>query len=155
MTAIPKPQRGEDPEYRKWIASKSCLLLGRFDHICSGPVEAHHVIPDGGGKVGSKVEDRRCVPFCEGLHRHYHILGSQAAFEKRFPVLLDYEISKLNRAYRPPVKRKRKVHIGIQSITVSCRCTQSYHNFPFSKVLIQDGGVSWDCPRLNERIEAD
>lgn len=155
MTAIPKPKRERSEEYLSFVRSRDCLLLSRYGHVCSGPVEAHHITPKMGGKVGSKTDDRRALPFCSALHKHYHFLGSIDAFEERYPVILEFEIMKLQREYRPPVKKKREKAIGIVSIDVRCRCAQKTHHFPPSKVIHTETGLYWTCPILRERIEVE
>jgi hypothetical protein len=73
--AFPKPVRFEDEEYKRFIRRQPCVVSGVQS-------EAHHVVPEGGGKIGSKVSDYRCVPLSFKLHREYHRIGRRAFEEK-------------------------------------------------------------------------
>ncbi len=79
--AFPKPVRLEDPDYLRFIRRQPCVISG----VQSDP---HHVVPEGGGKVGSKVSDYRTVPLSFRLHREYHRIGRRA-FEQKYNVDLD------------------------------------------------------------------
>lgn len=148
MTAIPKPQRVKDEDYKAYVKSHNCLLLGKYGHVCSGPVEPHHVTPKMQGKVGSKPSDDRCLPFCEALHRQYHYLGSIEAFEQRYPVILEYEILRLQRAYKPPVKAKRELKPGVIWHVVRCACKRTHKLTPG-----KFNGRSFLCPITRARVE--
>lgn len=150
---LEKPRRVKDQDFLDYVKSRPCLLLGKYGHVCSGPVDANHITPKGGGKVGSKVDDKRALPFCRALHEHYHFLGSVDAFEKRFPVILEFELLRLQHDYRAPKKTKREQRVGVLHIEVRCRCAEKTHRFAPSKVVHTETGLYWNCPVLHERIE--
>jgi hypothetical protein len=79
--AFPKPVRLEDEDYSRFIRRQPCVVSGVQS-------EAHHVVPEGGGKVGAKVSDYRQVPLSFRLHREYHRIGRQA-FERKYNIDLD------------------------------------------------------------------
>jgi hypothetical protein len=76
--ALPKPQRFESPEYRSFIRRHHCCVWN-----CWKRTEAHHVVFDGQGKTGSKVDDTQTVPLCRPHHDAYHELG-RADFERAY-----------------------------------------------------------------------
>lgn len=83
VLAFPKPVRMEDDDYRRFIRRQPCI-------ISNTAAEPHHVIPPGGGKLGSKVSDYRTVPLSPKLHREYHRYGRES-FERKYNVDLDLE----------------------------------------------------------------
>lgn len=101
MRAIPKPKRIRDERYLAWIRTKHCLVC--MDSL----VEAHHVLPMGGGKMGSKTDDRRTVPLCRDAHQKYHDKG-RVRFEEIYGLDLEAEILKLNWEFDRLPKPKRK-----------------------------------------------
>lgn len=97
MTPQPKPIRERDSKYLAWIRSLPCLLLNpKIDNTFL--TQAHHVLPKGQGKTGSKTDDRRAVPLCDICHRQYHNWGRDT-FESRNRIDLELEIKKLNAQY--------------------------------------------------------
>lgn len=101
MTALQKPQRVLDPKYLQWIRNLECLCSP--DEPCFPSVEAHHVAPRGGGKVGSKADDSRAVPLCSIHHRSYHAHG-RTPWEAVHRIDLEAAIVQLNERY---AKEKR------------------------------------------------
>src|ERR1041384_6694047 len=83
VLAFPKPLKYEDADYLRWIRRQPCVV----SHCAA---EAHHVVPPGWAKMGSKVSDYRTVPLSRGLHLEYHRIGRQE-FEKRHNVDLAQE----------------------------------------------------------------
>ena len=86
MSAVlpfPKPVRLEDPAYLRFIRRQPCILTGTAS-------EASHIVPEGQGKMGSKVSDYRTVPMSPKLHREYHRIGRRK-FEEKYNVNLDLE----------------------------------------------------------------
>src|SRR5437660_461900 len=81
VLAFPKPVRMEDPDYIRFIRRQPCCVSGVRS-------QAHHVVPDGGGKTGSKVSDYRAVPLSLKLHDEYHRIGRRA-FEQKYNIDLD------------------------------------------------------------------
>jgi len=71
----------EDEDYKRFIRRQPCVVSGVQS-------EAHHVVPEGGGKVGSKVSDYRTVPLGFRLHNEYHRMGRKA-FELKYNIDLD------------------------------------------------------------------
>lgn len=110
MRAIPKPKRIRDEQYLAWIRTKPCLAC--IYHKDSY-IDAHHVLPMGGGKMGSKTDDRRTVPLCRDAHQRYHDKG-RVRFEEIYGLDLEAEILKLNWEFDrlpKPKKRERKPRI--------------------------------------------
>lgn len=81
VLAFPKPVRMEDPDYLRFIRRQPCCVSGVQS-------QAHHVVPEGGGKVGAKVSDYRTVPLSFKLHDEYHRMG-RTAFEAKRNIDLD------------------------------------------------------------------
>jgi hypothetical protein len=144
---LEKPRRVKDQDYIDFVKSRPCLLLGKFDHVCSGPIDPNHITPRMGGKVGSKTDDKRALPFCRSLHDVYHILGSIEAFEARYPVILEYEIIRLQRAYRAPKKATREKQPQVVRIEVFCACKRTHKLTPG-----KFNSGSWNCPVLRQRV---
>lgn len=144
MTALPKPKREKDSDYLEYIRKQPCLV-----RLCQelSSVDAHHVITKGQGKVGSKVDDRLTVPLCRYHHEIYHRFGMDE-FESRYGLILSYEIVKLTREYRPPVKkRKREKQPQVLRIEVYCQCKRTHKLTPG-----KFNGGSWNCPVLRQRV---
>ncbi len=55
-----KPERA----YLGWIHEQRCLLWGRKDTQCKGPVEADHI-----RRLGEKRDHWRVLPLCVAHHR--------------------------------------------------------------------------------------
>lgn len=72
---FPKPTRLDLPEYLKFVRQHSCVVL-----TCWNRVEASHIVFDGQGKTGSKVNDTQAVPMCRKHHSQYH--ASREGFER-------------------------------------------------------------------------
>lgn len=62
------------PAYRKFIASKECLVSGQLG------CDACHLGHNG---LGSKAPDSTCVPLKREYHQELHRIG-QPAFEKKY-----------------------------------------------------------------------
>lgn len=71
--AFPRPQRTELPDYLKFVRRHSCCVKN-----CWKRTEAHHVVFDGQGKIGSKVSDTQAISLCEKHHQEYHAIGRDA-----------------------------------------------------------------------------
>lgn len=124
MNAIPKPVRHIERPYRDWIKTLPCLVKTRAPMIayCEGAVDPHHVIPEGGGKTGSKVSDRRCVPMC----RHHHrIAPHPQRLESYYEIDVEAEIRALNIQYdathKPQTKREIEKPHRLQAVCGICR----------------------------------
>src|ERR1041385_153267 len=98
MTTLPKPKRITNRAYLKWIKEQPCLTCKCSNNPYS-LIDAHHVLPKMGGKVGSKTDDTRAVPLCRDAHRDYHDNGREE-FEKNYEIDLEAEIARLNAEYR-------------------------------------------------------
>lgn len=70
-----KPWRS--PQYRAWIASKSCAVCGK-----TPAGNAHHAKTGG---MGTKCDDKFCVPLCGpfGHHDEIHRIGKKT-FEAKY-----------------------------------------------------------------------
>ena len=82
---LPKPQRREVPDYLKWIRKQPCIVPK-----CYRKAQASHIVFDGQGKIGSKVQDSQAVPMCFIHHATYHMQGRDI-FEQTFGLNL-YQI---------------------------------------------------------------
>ncbi len=65
--AYPKPERIESSAYRTFIRTHQCVVPK-----CYRRTEAHHIVFEGQGRIGSKVSDYQCVPCCTRHHEEYH-----------------------------------------------------------------------------------
>ncbi len=70
--AYPKPERLESPAYLKYVRQHPCLIPK-----CWKVTQAHHLVFDGQGRIGSKVSDFQTVPLCAQHHRQFHQLGRE------------------------------------------------------------------------------
>lgn len=157
MSAIPKPKREIDTPYRQWIKTLPCYAGMRMEPLkmCMGIIDPHHVIPDGGGKTGSKVSDRRCIPLCR--FHHDEAERSQRVFNATYGDP-EGEIRDLNREYdartrgprkpKPPRQVKQRLHL---SVTHCQQCGDS-HNLPLSKVSLTKKTIHFTCPRSLRRV---
>src|SRR3990167_6612166 len=75
---FPKPTRVELPDYLAFVRLHHCVIKG-----CWKKSQASHVVFDGQGKEGSKVDDTQTVPKCDGHHREYHRVGRDR-FEAKY-----------------------------------------------------------------------
>jgi hypothetical protein len=151
MISIPKPKRERDEGYLNWIRRLPCLLSrqqfeGRA--ICNGKIDPHHVIPDGGGKVGSKVDDKRAVPLC----RDHHGMAQKGRdlFQSVYDIDLEAEIRYLNSMYHPKPTVKRKSGLKVQVRVEGCPCNRA-HTLSWSKVPIVRNVFT--CPLSLKRTE--
>lgn len=67
---LPKPFRFESRTYLHFVRQHPCVVSK-----CWNKVEASHIVFDGQGKVGSKVDDTQAVPMCRKHHSQYHAVG--------------------------------------------------------------------------------
>lgn len=75
--AYPKPKRLTDRGYLQWVRQQPCIVAR-----CWRRAEAHHIVFDGMGKTGSKVDDFYSLPCCDVHHKEAH--KSRDEFEKRY-----------------------------------------------------------------------
>lgn len=88
-----KTKRVANKKYIEWIRSLPCLVCQR-----TAPSDPHHIVPEGHGGKGVKVDDTRCIPLCHEHHNEYHNQGRQT-FAKKYNA--DYEdiIARLNNVW--------------------------------------------------------
>lgn len=148
---IPKPRREKNAAYLAYVRSLPCLAAPAGD--CCDAVEAHHVPPIGGGKVGSKTDDRRTAPLCGYHHRWYHTMG-KLTFEVVYLLDLEREIARIQRQFKPLTPRKSRVRVTpkLREITVDCRCGQQHH-VPKSKVELSGSALRYWCQRQRDYLE--
>ena len=147
MTPQPKPERIRDTAYMKWIKALGCTLERVSGSACIGATDPHHVKPAGGGIMGGKVSDRRCIPLC----RQHHLVVEihPATFRDGFEAL----IIQLNREYNSahPPKPKKQIQISkVYGLKVKCSCRR-VHVIPLSKAIISKKSVSFTCATRNTR----
>ena len=70
---LPKPMRRELPDYLKWIRRQPCIIPK-----CYRKSQASHIVFDGQGRIGSKVQDSQALPMCHHHHRQYHERGRES-----------------------------------------------------------------------------
>lgn len=106
---LKKPRKVVDRKYREWVRLQGCAIPRYYTAVhspCGGPIDPHHVIPKGQGRMGSKVSDYRCVPLC----RVHHEVAEQHPDSARED--FEYEIERLNKLYfsehKPKLERKSK-----------------------------------------------
>lgn len=160
MTPQPKPERIRDTAYMRWIKILPCLVQSftrgpEFDCGYHDFIDPHHVVPPGGGKTGSKVDDRRTVPLCR--KHHDEAQRGREAFEKKYFLWLAGEILRLNREYNsahPPKPQKQIQGSKVYGLKVKCSC-RKVHVIPLSKAVIGKKSVSFTCATRNtrERLE--
>jgi hypothetical protein len=143
MNPQPKPIRERD-EPRVDFARQGGCIIAKF-HKCDGPVDAHHVIAKGQGRVGSKVSDRRTVGLCRAGHK---LANRRDRFEQMFPILFEEEIVRINRDFDALPKGAGKVREKTSKIVAKCECGQVH-----AKVDIVDGVARWWCPRARDYRE--
>lgn len=77
IQAFPKPKRIESPAFLKFIRQHNCQVAK-----CWKRTQAHHLVFEGQGLMGSKVSDFQTMPLCEQHHREFHDIGRDAFSEK-------------------------------------------------------------------------
>jgi hypothetical protein len=135
--ALPKPTRQLDSSYLKWIRTQRCYYVEYWADYrdCDGPIDAHHVVPVGGGKVGSKTDDRRSVPACR---RHHQWAENNP---QSFRGIFDAEklISKLNAKYDaehpPKPKVSRAITPTVKTLLIKCDCGRT-HRIASAKIQL-------------------
>lgn len=153
IRTLPKPKRVRDTAYLEFIRCQRCLIN---DNSCHPPVEAHHVIPEGGGKVGSKVDDRRTVPLCQQHHLWIQWRVTQFFYHD---IDVEYEIGRLNREYdalHRPVKVEREKKTRVKFVRVFCGACHHEHDLGRLKIasLEEWGEFVYRCPLKNTEERA-
>lgn len=134
-----KPKRVIDRRYREWIKNLPCLLSSMG---CIQPIDPHHVIPKGEGRMGSKVSDRRCVPLCR---RHHEIVEANP---NGYRETCEHAITRLNAEYEyamPPTakrERPRKPNLKVGLQVKGCPECRGEHFFPISKSSMFEIGAA-------------
>lgn len=71
-----KPLVFRSPKWTQFVKSQPCVVCGqRAD-------DPHHLINQGGGKMGSKADDFDCIPLCRQHHNELHC--NVQAFENKY-----------------------------------------------------------------------
>jgi hypothetical protein len=163
MTALlsqPKPVRERNDAYGDFIRTQPCLI--RDQHKCRGAIEAHHVIFEGQGRMGSKVSDYQQVPLCQDAHE---LARRRDWFQMHFGVDFEVTIARLNLQYSKISAGRRKqsnrtvsINPTVTDLGIKCSCGVR-HKFSPSKLTFKTipGGnpsVSYWCPRKRETLEA-
>lgn len=86
-SGIERAHRREWPRHRRHVRSFDCILAGRPDHVCSGPLVLCHLRheTDGGGSL--LPSDWWTWRGCDGAHMLQHRIG-EPAFERKFSIVL-------------------------------------------------------------------
>jgi hypothetical protein len=71
------PQR-EWPRHRRFVRSHECILAGRPNHACEGPVVCCHLRLGTDGAGALKPSDWWAWAGCDGAHRLQHQIGEIA-----------------------------------------------------------------------------
>jgi hypothetical protein len=74
---------------------------------CFRPTQASHIVFDGQGKEGSKVDDTQTVPKCRRHHEEYHAIGREA-FERKYGLNFYQVIIDLQTEYIVELTRRLK-----------------------------------------------
>lgn len=104
--AYPKPTRVESPHYLAFVRQHPCCVPK-----CWKRPQASHVVFQGQGKVGSKVDDTQAVPHCEKHHLEYHEIGREA-FERKYGLNLYQTIIDLLTEYTVLLWQQLKARQG-------------------------------------------
>ena len=128
--ALPKKKRVTNRAYVKWIKTLPCLVLNSSVSAtpCILPIDPHHVTPRSLG--GS---DYTCVPLCR---RHHDEANNRAEFEAKYPVVLDYEIVRLNRQYAALNRKPKPIRKPVEKhyhLVKQCAHCGGDHQFPWNK----------------------
>lgn len=143
MKSFPKPVRERSKSYLAWIRLQYCVA---HTYICANhAIEANHIIPKGGGRTGSKVDDSRALPFCAEHHRWYHTAGRDT-FANEYGIDLEHQIRQYNARYRaehPLRKKKEKAKPDVLHITHGI-CGQVHR--------VKKETLSFYCQRLRSMV---
>lgn len=162
MAAIPKPRREKSLSRLAWCRQQPCLVRPNplyvaragSDWECIGHIDPHHVIPKGGGKAGSKVSDYRTVPLCR--KHHDEAQSGRDAFERKYAIIFEYEIERLNREYRtlhPQPRKERKASMKVKLTIQHCAECGHFHEIPWNKVTLRGRVAEFRCVNKNAIIE--
>lgn len=143
MVAIPKPVRLRD-ESRLGFARQRGCIIAKF-HTCEGPVDAHHVVGKGQGRVGSKVSDRRTVGLCRAGHK---LANRRDHFEELFPIVFEEEIARINREFDALPKVERASVEKSSKVEIKCACGKRH------KKTRVEGAVHFYCTTTRENRRA-
>ncbi len=120
-----KPRRERDSAYMKWIKTLPCLVCYVLQVDPKDVSDPHHVIPDGGGKMGSKVSDRRCIPMCR-FHHEFSPRPDQ--LQSRYHIDVETWIRHYNAKYafalkqeKLSLKKERQASHRLQVLCANCR----------------------------------
>jgi hypothetical protein len=64
LSAVPKEEPREWPEYLEWLRTQPCARCGK-----TAPSEPSHHPAEGHGSMGMKCPDVRAIPLCARCHR--------------------------------------------------------------------------------------
>ncbi len=157
MISQPKPKRIRDAKYLAWIRTRPCIFLACPD---GPPSEAHHVKPKGGGKMGSKPNDRRSVPVC----RKHHELAEanpdsyRTWFERSAIPTLSQIYDETDRVAPRKTRTLQPVAKTINVVEIKhCPCGVRMHTVAISKTRNwsdSKGPLIYRCPVTNKEQEA-
>tara|TARA_S200000501_G_C20787838_1_gene728066 strand:- start:102 stop:431 length:330 start_codon:yes stop_codon:yes gene_type:complete len=78
--SLQKEQRIKSKKHLEYITTLQCAAISS---VCSGPVQAHHLLRPwvGSRGMGMKADDRNAIPLCQYHHGVLHTqYGSERAF---------------------------------------------------------------------------
>lgn len=82
------PDKVRSPGHRKYVRSHACILWGRPDHECSGPIDCCHVKARNGATNRSKATDAKTFSACRAAHAEQTAMG-EGRFEKKYGIDLN------------------------------------------------------------------
>ncbi len=167
MTAVlaqPKPRRIIDTPYRRWIKQQRCYAdtaffrryFGATPLTCEGPIDAHHAIEEGQGKMGSKVDDRECVPACRWHHEYAE--RRPDLVREFFQELKARLWAEYRETHKSKIVRRVKREPSAKALIQHCPCGKS-HPLSFGKIrfILDKGDIvafQYRCPTSNKECEA-
>jgi hypothetical protein len=86
-SGILRTHKREWPRHRRFVRLHDCILAGRPDHVCEGPLVLCHLRKGTDAGKDQRPSDWWTWRGCDGAHKLQHQIG-EPAFEKRFAITL-------------------------------------------------------------------
>jgi len=78
----PRPAWKVADAFRQWLRGRPCACAGKNPN-CGGPIRSAHVDYAGTKGIGTKVDDRFCIPLSDYFNKTQHAIGWHT-FETRY-----------------------------------------------------------------------
>lgn len=111
-SGIERAPRREWQRHRRFVRGHQCIIAGKGDHVCEGPIVFAHVRheTDGGGSL--LPSDWWGNSMCDCAHQLQHRIG-EPAFERRFGIVLKASAMEFARASTDLAMRDVMKELGI------------------------------------------